>query len=90
MAEARGGLAAATLASRIVVIGGEVFATGTRTLDSMEIFDPAAGAWAFGPPTPIPVHGVAAAVVDGVLYLLGGSDQAGAVVNAGRVMAYVP
>jgi hypothetical protein len=29
-------------------------------------------------------------VVEDVLYLIGGSDQAGAVVNAGRVMAYLP
>jgi hypothetical protein len=90
MAEARGGLAAAVLRGQIAVIGGEVFASGTRTLDSMEIYDPSQGAWAFGPATPVPVHGVPAAAVDGVLYLIGGSDQAGGIVNAGRVMAYVP
>jgi hypothetical protein len=90
MAVARGGLGAAVLGDRIVVAGGEVVFLGLETLDSVEVFDPAQATWSFAPVLPVPLHGVPAAGLDGVLYVLGGSDRAGAIDNHGRVLMYRP
>lgn len=51
---------------------------------------PAAQTWSAVPRLLVPVHGVPAAVVDNVLYLLGGSSRAGGVANQGGVYAYRP
>ena len=90
MAVARGGLGAALLGDQIVVIGGEVVMSGRETLASVEAFDPAQGTGSFAPMLPVPLHGVPAVSLDGVLYVLGGSDRAGAIENRGRVLVYRP
>ena len=69
----------------IVVAGGEVLTTGRLAAQSVEILDPALGAWASGPDLPYAVHGLGAAVWQGSFYLMGGSDRAGAIENVGRV-----
>jgi hypothetical protein len=38
----------------------------------------------------VPLHGVPAVALDGRLFVLGGSDRAGAVENRGRTLAYQP
>jgi N-acetylneuraminic acid mutarotase len=45
LSEARGGHAAAVIGDRIVVAGGEVLSGARRTLDSVEVLDPAQGSW---------------------------------------------
>ena len=68
---ARSGFEAAVWGSRIIAMGGEI--VGTReTLASVEVFDPATGAWSYASPLPIPLEGHRAAIVDGALYLIGG------------------
>ena len=71
----RAGFAAAVVEGRIVVLGGEVLSGSRRTLDSVEIFDPAQGRWQPGPALPVPLHGVPAVSVNARLYVLGGSDR---------------
>ncbi len=90
MAVARAGHGAAVLHGRIVVAGGEVILAGNQTLDSVEVLDPATGAWAGAPALPAPVHGVPAVGVDGTIFTLGGSSRAGGIANNGQVFAYRP
>jgi N-acetylneuraminic acid mutarotase len=62
------------LAGQIHVLGGEgraaVFATH-------EVYDPATDRWSVAPPLPLARHGLAAAAVDGALYVIGGGPKAG-------------
>jgi N-acetylneuraminic acid mutarotase len=64
-------------------MGGEVLNPVLATLDSIEVM-PAGGSWRTAEKLPLPLHGVAAASVDGALYILGGSERAGAILNHGR------
>ena len=48
-----------------------------HTFGELEVYEPAAGEWAAGPPLPTPRHGLAAAARDGELYILGGGRLAG-------------
>jgi non-specific serine/threonine protein kinase len=69
-------MASAVHDGRVVVIGG-LSATGA-TLDTVEIYDPAADTWAEGPAHPVPIHHPMAAVLDGMLYVAGGYAPSGA------------
>jgi hypothetical protein len=59
-------------------------------LDSVEVLDPAQGSWVSDTALPVPLHGVPAVGLDGRVYMLGGSDRAGAIENAGRVLSWGP
>ena len=87
----RGGLAAevvlasGSVGDRIFVAGGEVLSEG-RTETSVEVFDPATQSWSSAPELPVGLHGFPLINVDGTLWIIGGSDQAGAEKNQGRVL----
>jgi len=72
MPSRRGGLAAAVLAGKIDVVGGEarhsVFA-------NHEVYDPATDRWATAPALPTARHGLAAAAVGDKLYVIGGGPR---------------
>jgi N-acetylneuraminic acid mutarotase len=87
---ARAGHAAAVVGESIVVLGGEVLSSGRETLDSVEIFNPQEGIWKTVEPMPISLHGVPAVGIDGMLYVIGGSDRAGGIENRGRVLSWGP
>jgi N-acetylneuraminic acid mutarotase len=88
----RAGHGAAVLDGMIYVLGGEVFLTTPSpvTLDSVEVFNPVSGAWAAADPLPTPLHGLPAAVYEGLLYALGGSGRAADIANQGRVYVWKP
>ena len=89
MSIARGGLAAAVLDDKIYVAGGEILTAARRTENSVEVYDPATDSWTLAPPLPAPVHGFPLLAHNGSLWLVGGSDEAGASLNRGRVWQYV-
>jgi hypothetical protein len=75
MPTARHSIATAVVGCTVYTFGGRDV---TRTiLDTVEAFDPTAngglGAWSAKTPLTSPRHGIAAAVVDGIVYLLGGN-----------------
>ena len=73
---ARGGIAAAVLNGRIVVVGGEGNAADPNGVFSqVEAFDPATNRWSILTPLPVGRHGTGAAAVGDVLYLPGGADH---------------
>jgi hypothetical protein len=74
----------------VYAIGGEVLTGENRALTSVEIFSPERGVWEFGPDLPLGLHGVPAVNVDGVIYILGGADRAGAISNQGLVFSFTP
>lgn len=85
LATARNAAAAAVLQGRLHVMGGR--APGIRSNDqtsmaSMEIYDPAADRWTAGPALPTARAGLAAVVLDGRLYALGGESTPGGVSDA--------
>ena len=57
---------------RLYVIGG--YAKDRGNVGEVDIFDPRTNAWSAGPPLPVAVHGCAAAVVDGVIHVMGGDE----------------
>jgi len=61
--------AAVALDGRIYVIGG--FAGGAGITDAVRVFDTATETWSDGAPLPAAVHHANAAVVDGVIYVVG-------------------
>ena len=61
-----------------------------QALKSIEIYDSKAGTWEFGPDLPLGLHGLPAVNVDGVIYVLGGADRAGAISNQGLVFSLRP
>jgi N-acetylneuraminic acid mutarotase len=76
MPTARGGIASGVVGGRIVVVGGE----GNPDADSgvfpqTEVYDPDADAWDSLADMPTPRHGMAAAGIDGNLYVPGGADH---------------
>jgi N-acetylneuraminic acid mutarotase len=87
---ARAGHAAAIVGSSIAVMGGELLSSGRETLDSVEIYDPQVGSWEIVESMPVPLHGLPAVGIEDTLYLVGGSDQAGGIVNHGRVLSWQP
>lgn len=88
----RGGHAAAFLDGKIYVLGGEVIVSSPtfELIDSVEVYDLSTSQWSSHSPLPEGLHGVPAAVYQGVLYTLGGSARAGDVANQGRVYAWKP
>lgn len=88
MNQPRSGFGAAVWAGKIVVAGGELLSP-LDIIDSIEIFDPAQNDWhLLDVAMPVALHGLPVAVIDGTLYLLGGSGLAGDVSNRGRVYRY--
>ena len=76
-----GGLAMVATGGKLVAFGGEWFAPGGGGVFAETwIYDPAADRWEGGPPMRTPRHGLAAAVVDGVIYAIAGGE----VVSGGR------
>ncbi len=83
---ARGGHAAVVLGDRVIVMGGEVIMRGRKnTLADAEQLDNLSGAWRKAWNLPGPLHGMAAISQGQTVYLLGGSDLAGAMINQGQV-----
>lgn len=60
--------------SQLFVIGG--LAGLGSTVDTVDVFDPAGGEWAPGPPLPEPRHHPGAAGIGGVVYVSGGASTA--------------
>lgn len=90
MSIARGGLQSAVLGGKIYIAGGEILSIGRRTENRVEIFDPGTQAWEIGPPLPQPIHGFPLISVNDTLWIIGGSDQAGASINRGEILRYTP
>ena len=87
---ARAGHGTAVHKGKIFVMGGEVFTGGTKTLADSEVLESLSGQWQGGPGMPAALHGVPLASTGETLYILGGSERAGAVVNQGRVFRLSP
>lgn len=70
-----GGLAMVPMGGRLVAFGGEWFASGGGGVFAETwVYDPAVDGWSRGPDMKTPRHGLAAAVVNGVAYGIGGSS----------------
>jgi len=67
---------------KIYAIAGD---TSGGVTGVVEIYNPADNTWAIGTPKPTPVSNVAAAVVDGLIYVPGGYTAAGEVTTATEV-----
>ena len=61
-----------SLDNRLFVIGGN---DGTTFLGSCECYDPLTGKWSYITPMSSPRAGVGCAVLDGILYVAGGSQS---------------
>jgi N-acetylneuraminic acid mutarotase len=90
----RSGMAVGFVGGRIAAIGGEDmrFFPG-QVFPVHERYDPETDRWAAGPQPPTPRHGAAAAVVDNMLYVIGGATRHGAfsVLGwSGAVEAFTP
>ena len=84
MLEPRSGFGAAVLGDRIFVAGGEVFSP-TVTLDTTEVLQPG-GSFESHQSLPFGLHGNPLTAFDGSLFVLGGSERAGAVANSGETL----
>ena len=90
MRQPHAGFSAATVAGQIVIAGGELIFADRAAQADVEFYDPGPRQWTAGPPLPFGVHGVPV-VSDGArVYLLGGSDVPGDIVNFGRTLIYTP
>lgn len=74
MRKPRGGIAAATVAGRIVVVGGE---EGAGTIAEVESYDPRRHRWRFLKRLPTPRHGLGAVAYKGSVYVLEGGPTPG-------------
>jgi N-acetylneuraminic acid mutarotase len=74
MRKPRGGIAAATVGGRIVVVGGEEEA---GTIAEVELLDPARRRWRRLPDLPTPRHGLGAVARGGSVYVIEGGDEPG-------------
>ncbi|HXV92136.1 MAG TPA: protein kinase, partial [Pseudonocardia sp.] len=72
MPSPRGGIGAAVVDGRIVVVGGE---DPTRVIADVDGYDLKSGTWAALPPMPTPRHGMAVAGVGDTVYTLGGATD---------------
>ena len=86
MSQRRSYVAAADIEGQVYAAGGMVGETG-RPLDLLARYDPEADSWETLRRMPEPVRAGAAAAVDGVLYVFGGSTVDG---NTDAVNAYDP
>ena len=84
MSQRRSYIAAAQIGEKIYAAGGMVGETG-RPLPLFEVYDPASGTWSILPRMPEAVRAAAAAAVGDVLYVIGGTTEAG---NSRTVYAY--
>ena len=71
---ARGGLAAAALADRVLVFGGEA---PLRIFNATEMYEVAGARWIAKEPMPTPRHGIGAVVIDGRVYVVAGGREPG-------------
>jgi N-acetylneuraminic acid mutarotase len=92
MKQPRAGHGAAVVGNQIFVGGGELVLSGSleSTVKTVEVYNLATNTWGSIFDLPNGIHGVPAAGVDGIFYLLGGSESAGEVANRGTVWAYRP
>lgn len=76
MGTPRSGAPAVVIRDQIAIFGGEISLAGRSVaLDTSETFSARSNTWQPWPQLPFGVHGVAAAVHDGRLFLMGGSTQ---------------
>lgn len=74
----RGGAAGAVLDGNLFILGGEGNAADpSGVFDSVEAYDPSGDRWQPLPPMLEPRHGLAAAALDGRIYLPGGASAQG-------------
>jgi hypothetical protein len=74
----RGGVAGAALDGKLHVIGGEGNdGDASGVFDEVEAYDPASDSWQALPPMLEPRHGLAAAELEGRIYLPGGASAQG-------------
>lgn len=66
-------VAAATIGSRIYVVGG--FDSSGNTLDTVEVYDPRSNTWSKAKELPVRLHHVAAASYQDKLYVVGGYQE---------------
>lgn len=88
--EPRAGLGVASDGDRVYILGGERFTSdeGARVVETfaaVSVYDIAVDSWSALPDLPVARHGMAAALVAGALYGIGGSTVAGTVANTDRV-----
>jgi N-acetylneuraminic acid mutarotase len=89
----RAGFGAAVVAGRLYVAGGELLSVfPEQVVTTVEVFDFAFNRWVevFDLPGGLGLHGVSAAGLGDVLYVVGGSHQPGQVDPQGTVWAYRP
>lgn len=87
----RAGHAAVVVNDVIYVLGGErINSEDFSVLDSVEVFDPSTETWSYGVPMPLGLHGVPAVVIEGTIFVVGGSEQANGVANHGYLLAFRP
>ncbi len=86
----RGGVAGAVLDGKLHVLGGEGNpADPSGVFDEIEAYDPASDTWETLTPMLEPRHGLAAAVLDGRIYLPGGASTQGfGAVDAHSVLSF--
>ncbi|MEJ7601756.1 MAG: kelch repeat-containing protein, partial [Kofleriaceae bacterium] len=78
MPTARGGTACGVVNDRLIVVGGEGNPDATTgVFPDVESFDPATNTWSALAPMVTPRHGMAAAAIDGKLYVPGGATRQG-------------
>jgi len=79
MPTARSGHAAAAIAGRIVVMGGEVNAANppNNVFVEVEVYSPGTNTWVSLDPMADPRHGIGAATVGDLIYVPGGARRAG-------------
>ena len=70
----RGGIAAATVRGRIVVVGGE---EASGTIREVELYDPRTRRWSRIADLPTPRHGLGAVSRRGRVYAIEGGDSPG-------------
>lgn len=79
MPTARFGLALAAYDNKIYAIGGE---TADEVTGALERYNPSLNEWTALSPKPIPATDIAAGVIGGKLYVPGGRNQAGQVIDS--------
>ena len=87
----RGGFGASVIGNRIVIGGGEVV-NGVRRLEpSVEAYTAGSNGWTIVSNMPIPVHGTAAATLNGRVFFVSGSTAAGSACCAtGQLFSFEP
>jgi len=91
MGLARNGLGAATIGSRVYVLGGncQLTACAHNLAPDTEVYDTSTHAWSLAAPMPTPRESLGVAVVGGVIYTFGGDGPNGNA-DATTVEAFTP